>query len=325
MTDRPAVEAAGLTKSFGDLAVLDGVSLAVARGSIFALLGRNGAGKTTIVRILATLLRPDSGRATVAGYDITRQRRQVRHAISLTGQYPAVDALQTGAENLQMMGRLSGLPARQARTRASQLLEGFGLAGAADRRVAAYSGGMRRRLDIAASLVARPAVIFLDEPTTGLDLPSRQALWQMIAGLTGHGVTIFLTTQYLEEADQMADRVAVIDGGAVAADGTAAELKARTAGYRLDLVAAGTAAYSALLAALGPRALGRDPGRLSISAASDGAAASVRALLDHIDPDRTLVATFTLHTTSLDDVFLALTGHPHQQSQVQDSQGRPHG
>jgi ABC-2 type transport system ATP-binding protein len=323
MADTLAVEAAGLRKAFRNVAVLDDVNLTVASGSIFALLGRNGAGKTTMVRILSTLLRPDGGRAAVAGFDIVRQQRQVRRAISLTGQFPAVDALQTGTENLRMMGRLSGLTIRRSRSRADELLESFGLAGAASRRVATYSGGMRRRLDIAASLAGDPEVIFLDEPTTGLDLPGRQALWQILAGLARHGVTIFLTTQYLEEADQMADRIAVIDGGSIVAVGTAASLKQRVAGHRLDIVAADRAAYAALLAALGPRALHCDPGRLTISASTDGTAASVRAVLDRIDPDRTLAGTFTVRTATMDDVFLALTGNAPRQAQTQDSHDAP--
>lgn len=324
MADAPAVEAAGLKKAFRDLTVLDDVNLAVASGSIFALLGRNGVGKTTTVRILSTLLRPDGGRAAVAGFDIMRQQRQVRRAISLTGQFPAVDALQTGTENLQMMGRLSGLTIRWSRRRADELLEVFGLTSAASRRVATYSGGMRRRLDIAASLVGRPAVIFLDEPTTGLDLPGRQALWQILAGLTSHGVTIFLTTQYLEEADQMADRIAVLGGGSIVAEGTAASLKERVAGHRLSIVAADPAAYAVLLTGLGPQALSRDPKRLMISASSDGTAGSVRAILDRIDPDRTLVATFAVHSATMDDVFLALTGNAPSQISTQDTDHASH-
>jgi ABC-2 type transport system ATP-binding protein len=308
MSDEFAVEAVGLRKSFGNVAVLNDVSFVIAVGSIFALLGRNGTGKTTAVRILATLLRPDGGRASVMGCDVVSQQHQVRRQISLTGQFPAVDALQTGLENLQMMSRLSGLTGRQSRDRAEELLEGFGLARAATRRVATYSGGMRRRLDIAVSLVARPAVIFLDEPTTGLDLPSRQTLWEIIAGLTRQGVTIFLTTQYLEEADQMADHIAVIDGGAIVADGTAVSLKERVGGHRLDITAADRAAYDAVVAALGPDALSRDRGRLTVSAASDGTAATERATLDRVDPDRTRVTSFEMHRVSMDDVFLALTG-----------------
>jgi ABC-2 type transport system ATP-binding protein len=225
MTSELAVEAIGLEKSFGQVRVLAGVDLAVPRGIVFALLGPNGAGKTTTVRILATLTRADAGRARVAGYDIGRGRRQVRRRISLAGQSAAVDGLQTGAENLRMIGRLSGLSRAQARRRARELLDQFGLTGAGQRRAGTYSGGMRRRLDLAASLAGTPSVIFLDEPTTGLDLPSRQVMWQVISGLADRGVTVFLTTQYLEEADQLADRVAVIDGGRVVAEGAPADLR----------------------------------------------------------------------------------------------------
>jgi ABC-type Na+ transport system ATPase subunit NatA len=205
-----AIEAVGLTKTYGSTKVLDEAGLRVAPGSVFSLLGPNGAGKTTMVRILSTLLRPDAGRARVAGFDIIRDRHQVRRSISLTGQYAALDPLLTGAENLRMMARLSGLRGAAAGRRADELLARFGLTGAARRRVATYSGGMRRRLDLAASLVGHPSVIFLDEPTTGLDLPSRQVMWQVIEDLAGSGVTVFLTTQYLEEGDRLAGRVAVL-------------------------------------------------------------------------------------------------------------------
>src|SRR6516162_8116849 len=202
MADQAAIRVRGLVKSYGGHRVLDGLDLTVPAGSVYALLGGNGAGKTTTVRILATLTRPDDGRVTVAGFDVTAERAKVRQAISLTGQYAALDELQTGAENLRMMGRLSALGAGQARARTAELLRQFDLAEAGKRQVGTYSGGMRRRLDLAASLVARPKVIFLDEPTTGLDLPSRQALWATIAGLAAGGTTIFLTTQYLEGADR---------------------------------------------------------------------------------------------------------------------------
>jgi ABC-2 type transport system ATP-binding protein len=306
MTD-PAIEAIALQKSYGAVRVLDGVDLRVARGSVFALLGPNGAGKTTTVRILATLLAPDAGEARVAGFDVVRDRRAVRRAISLTGQYAAVDEPQTGAENLRMIGRLAGLSRAEARARADELLERFDLTGAAQRRVATYSGGMRRRLDLAASLVGRPAVIFLDEPTTGLDPRSRQAMWDVIGELVADGVTVFLTTQYLEEADALADRIAVMDDGRVVAEGTAAELKRRVAGRRLDLVLADAGTYGAVARALGDRALRADRAALALSIATDGSAAHVRALLDELDPDGVAVARFSVHEASLDDVFLALT------------------
>jgi ABC-2 type transport system ATP-binding protein len=308
MTGELAVEAVGLDKSYGAVKVLAGVDLRVERGSVFALLGPNGAGKTTIVRILATLIRPDAGQARVAGFDVVRDRRRVRRAISLTGQYAALDELQTGAENLRMMGRLSGLPGPRARRRARELLERFDLADAGDRRVATWSGGMRRRLDLAASLVGEPAVIFLDEPTTGLDPRGRQAIWEVVGDLAGSGVTVFLTTQYLEEADRLADRIALLDGGRVVAEGTAAQLKQRVAGQRLDLVLADAAAFQNTAGLLGERTVQRDAGRLTIGVATDGSAAQVRALLDEVDPTRRAVRTFAVHTATLDDVFLALTG-----------------
>ena len=310
MRDELAVEAIGLEKSYGRVRVLDGVDLGVARGGVFALLGPNGAGKTTAVRILATLIRADAGRARVAGFDVVADRRQVRRHISLTGQYAAVDELQTGEENLRMMGRLAGLPGRGARRRAAELLERFDLAEAGRRTVSTWSGGMRRRLDLAAGLVGEPAVIFLDEPTTGLDLRSRQAVWQVVTALAGSGTTVFLTTQYLEEADRLADRVAVLDGGRVVADGTPAQLKEQVAGQRLDLELADVAAFDEIARRLDGRAVRSDPGRLTIGVATDGSAAQVRALLDEVDPARRAVDRFAVHSATLDDVFLALTGHP---------------
>ncbi|MGK5498645.1 ATP-binding cassette domain-containing protein [Streptomyces sp. URMC 125] len=309
MTGEPAVEATGLKKSYGRDPVLAGVDLSVARGSVFSLLGPNGAGKTTTVRILATLARPDAGRVRVAGFDAVRERREVRRRISLTGQYAALDAEQTGEENLRMMGRLGGLPRRRARERAGELLERFDLTAAARRRVGTYSGGMRRRLDIAAGLVADPEVVFLDEPTTGLDPRSRRALWEFVASLAGTGTTVFLTTQYLEEADRLADRVALLDGGRVVAEGTPAGLKRRIAGRRLDLTLAGPAAYARVADRLDGIAVLRDPERLVLGVPTDGSAAHVRALLDGVDPDRDAVERFAVHEATLDDVFLALTGH----------------
>ena len=316
MTDHPAIEATGLTKTYGSTTVLGGVDLRVAPGSVFSLLGPNGAGKTTMVRILSTLLRPDGGQARVAGFDIVRDRHRVRRSISLTGQYAALDGLQTGAENLRMMARLSGLRGADARRRADDLLERFGLIQAGRRRVATYSGGMRRRLDLAASLVGRPSVIFLDEPSTGLDLPSRQAMWRVIGELAGSGVTIFLTTQYLEEADLLAGRVAVLDDGRIVAEGTSAELKERVAGRRLDLTLAGPQEFGETARRLAGRATHHDPAALTLGVPTDGSAAQVRALLDEIDPERTLVGTFTVRATTLDDVFLALTQKdtPHKET-----------
>jgi ABC-2 type transport system ATP-binding protein len=309
MPDEPAIEATGLTKSYGAVRVLTGVDLLVPRGSVFALLGPNGAGKTTTVRILTTLTSQDAGTAAVAGHDTVRARAQVRRSISLTGQDAAIDELQTGTENLRMMGRLCRLPSARAATRADELLEQFDLVEVGNRRVGTYSGGMRRRLDLAASLIVRPAVIFLDEPTTGLDPRSRAQMWTVITDLTRSGVTIFLTTQYLEEADRLADRIALVDGGRIVAEGTAAQLKQRVSGHRLDLTLTDPAAYAAVARALDDRALLPAPDRLAISVATDGSANHVRALLDDLDPNRQVVASFAVHSATLDDVFLALTGH----------------
>jgi ABC-2 type transport system ATP-binding protein len=308
MANELAVEATGLEKSYDAVKVLAGVDLRVERGSVFALLGPNGAGKTTTVRIVSTLIRADAGQARVAGFDVVADRHRVRRSISLTGQYAAVDALLTGEENLRMMGRLSRLPGAHARRRARELLVRFDLADAGDRRVATYSGGMRRRLDLAASLVAHPEVIFLDEPTTGLDPRGRQAMWQVVNALAGSGVTVFLTTQYLEEADRLADRIAVIDGGRVVAEGTSTQLKQKVADQRLDLVLADASAFEDLARLLGERAVHSDPGRLTIGVGTDGSAADVRALLDEVDPGRRAVRRFAVHSATLDDVFLALTG-----------------
>jgi ABC-2 type transport system ATP-binding protein len=308
MTSEAAIEIDGLTKAFAEHTVLNGLDMRVERGTIHALLGPNGAGKTTLIRILATLTEPDAGRASVAGYDVVAERHRVRRSISLTGQYAAVDDMQTGEENLCMMARLTGIAGRDARTRVQDLLTRFDLTDAAQRRVGTYSGGMRRRLDLAASLVGRPAVLFLDEPTTGLDLPSRQAMWEVITGLTGSGVTVLLTTQYLEEADRLADRVAVLDGGRIIADGAPSELKARIAEQRLDLTVRDANRYREIERRLGDRVALADPDRRIVGVATDGSAAHVRAVLDEIDPERTDVTRFAVHAATLDDVFIALTG-----------------
>ena len=309
MFDEIAIEASALRKCYGDHAVLDGVDLVVARGSVFALLGPNGAGKTTTVRILTTLVAPDGGRALVAGHDVVARRREVRRRISLTGQYAAVDELQTGRENLEMIARLLRFSSRQAKTRAGELLHRFDLVGAADRRVATYSGGMRRRLDLAASLLGQPEVLFLDEPTTGLDPRSRQATWQLVGELAASGITVFLTTQYLEEADSLADRIAVLDGGAIVAEGTAHELKHQVGGQRLELELTDATAFDRVCNALGDRAAHVDRDRLTVGVPTDGAAPDVRRLLDELDPQRTQVVRFALAQASLDDVFMALTDH----------------
>ncbi|MFB9408174.1 ATP-binding cassette domain-containing protein [Dactylosporangium matsuzakiense] len=302
-----AIEVAGLRKSYGKLDVLTGVDLKVPTGTVFCLLGPNGAGKTTTVRILTTLVRPDGGTARVAGHDVVRERSAVRRAISLTGQYAAVDELQTGAENLRMMGRLAGLSRRAARRRAEELLERFELTAAAHRRAGHYSGGMRRRLDLAAGLTASAPVIFLDEPTTGLDLTSRQAMWDVVDGLVAAGRTVFLTTQYLEEADRLAARIAVVDHGRVVAEGSPAELKSRFGDQRLDLHLADRQSFDAAAARLGARVVQRDEAALTLGVTTDGSAAHVRSVLDEIDPAGSGVRRFSLHSATLDDVFLSLT------------------
>jgi len=309
MSDDMAIETSGLAKSYRDVRVLDGVDLNISRGSVFALLGPNGAGKTTAVRILATLTEADAGRARVAGFDVRRERSAVRRRISLTGQFAALDDAQTGEENLRMMGRLARLSRAGARQRATELIQRFDLTAAARRRVGTYSGGMRRRLDIATSLVGRPSVIFLDEPSTGLDPQSRLTMWQVIEALAAEGVTVFLTTQYLEEAERLAETIAVLDGGRIIAQGTAAELKQRVAAQRLDLTGASEAAYADLTRHFGDRAIHRDHASLTLGVPTDGSAAEVRALLDAADPGRTLVASFAVRGASLDDVFLILTHH----------------
>jgi len=316
MNDDMAIEASGLAKSYRDVRVLDGVDLNIPRGSVFALLGPNGAGKTTTVRILATLTETDAGRARVAGFDVRRERSAVRRRISVTGQFAALDDAQTGEENLRMMGRLARLSRKEAAARATELTGRFGLTAAARRRVGTYSGGMRRRLDIAASLVGRPSVIFLDEPSTGLDPQSRLTMWQVIEGLAAEGVTVFLTTQYLEEAERLAETIAVLDGGRIIAQGTAAELKRRVAAQRLDLTCASEAAFAELSSYIGDRATHRDEASLTLGVPTDGSAAQVRELLDAADPGRTRLASFAVRTASLDDVFLILTRHDIQTAHV---------
>ncbi len=309
MHDDLAIEASELAKSYRDVPVLDGVDLEIPRGSVFALLGPNGAGKTTTVRILATLTGADAGQARVAGFDVRRDRSQVRRRISLTGQFAALDEAQTGEENLRMMGRLARLSRAEARQRAAGLIERFDLTAAARRRVGTYSGGMRRRLDIAASLVGHPSVIFLDEPSTGLDPQSRLGMWGVVGDLAAAGVTVFLTTQYLEEAERLAETIAVLDGGRVIAQGTAAELKQRVAAQRLDLTCSDPAAFAEVSRYFAGRTVHLDRGSLTLAVPTDGSAAEIRALLDEADPGRVLIGSFAVRGASLDDVFLTLTGH----------------
>jgi ABC-2 type transport system ATP-binding protein len=309
------VIAEGLVKRFGDFVALDGVDFVVPEGSVVGLLGPNGAGKTTTIRILTTLLRPDAGRATVGGHDVVKEPQLVRATIGLTGQYAAVDEDLTGRENLVLIGRLSRLPKRKARERAAELLSAFSLADAADRAVRTYSGGMRRRLDLAGSLMVSPPALFLDEPTTGLDPRSRLELWDVIGELRDQGTTIVLTTQYLEEADQLAQSISVIDGGHIIAEGTADALKAKVGGDVIDLAIADRSLLPTTIAAL-TRAFGLstsdftvndDLGRMQFPVAAGGTA--LTDTLRELDRASIAVADLTLRRPSLDDVFLTLTGH----------------
>ncbi|WP_144680857.1 ATP-binding cassette domain-containing protein [Cellulosimicrobium sp. TH-20] len=306
----PMIAAQGLEKSYGDHAVLRGVDLTVRRGEIFALLGPNGAGKTTTVNILTTLVRPDGGTARVAGADVVHDAARVRETIALTGQYASVDEFQTGRENLVMMGELAHLPRRAVRPRAAALLERFDLADAADRRVGTYSGGMRRRLDLAISLVADPAVLVLDEPTTGLDPASRAQLWEVVRGLAADGTTVLLTTQYLEEADRLADTIAVLHDGRVAARGTAAELKALVAGDHVRVAfddPESLAAAVGLAPSIGLARPTADAKDLSLTAPSDDPVRTIRDVLAAADAHALAVVGVSVVRPTLDDVFLALT------------------
>ncbi|THA27510.1 ATP-binding cassette domain-containing protein [Streptomyces sp. RKND-216] len=301
-----AVSAVGLRKSYGDKTVLDGIDLHIPAGTVFALLGPNGAGKTTTVQILSTLVGADGGRAQVAGHDIAASPDGVRAAIGVTGQFAALDDLLTAEENLLLMADLLRLGKREGRTRARALLERFGIADVGHKRAATFSGGMRRRLDIAMTLVGDPQVIFLDEPTTGLDPRSRRTMWETVRSLVEGGTTVFLTTQYLEEADQLADRIAVLDGGRIIAEGTADALKAQIPGSHVRLTFTGLAAYESAAAAF-PEA-SRDDENLALRVAGDGGLDALRALLDRLDAAGARAAGFSVHTPDLDDVFLALTG-----------------
>ncbi|MEV0610007.1 ATP-binding cassette domain-containing protein [Polymorphospora rubra] len=288
-TSEPALTVTGIRKSYGTHHVLADVTFTVPSGQIFAMLGPNGAGKTTLIRILTTLIRPDTGTARVLGRDVVTEARAVRRLISVTGQYASVDEELTGRENLVMIARLLGRSRRAAQSRARELLDEFDLTDAADRRAGRYSGGMRRRLDLAAGLVDSPPVIFLDEPTTGMDTRSRQALWTTITRLAAAGRTVFLTTQYLEEADTLADRIAVLDGGRIVAAGTAAELKRRVGREWVELTL---------------------PGGDVRRESTDGSPARLREILNRYHAEGRPVARAALRTPSLDDVFLTLTGHP---------------
>jgi daunorubicin resistance ABC transporter ATP-binding subunit len=313
MSETPAIEAEGLIKNYGKTKALAGLDLAVPPGTVYGLLGPNGAGKTTAVRVFATLLRPDGGRAQVLGYDVVTEAAEVRRRIGLTGQYTALDEYLTGRANLVMIGQLSRLTASAARRRADEMLERFSLTEAATRAVKTYSGGMRRRLDLAASLIGYPAVLFLDEPTTGLDPNARAMTWEIVRELAAEGTTLLLTTQYLDEADQLAGRIAVIDDGTVIAEGTPDQLKASVGGAYLHVVLAAGSDLEAAIVAVKPYATGEvkpDAEGLRLSVPVAAAEGLTTRVVRALDAAAVLVNDVTIQRASLDDVFQALTGHP---------------
>ena len=308
-TTRSAVVVTGLRKSYGDHLVLDGVDLNVAEGTVFALLGPNGSGKTTTVRILSTLLLADAGTVRVAGHDLRTQAQLVRAAIGVTGQFSAVDNLLTGRQNLLLMADLHHLGKAEGHRRADEMLERFDLTEAAGKLAATYSGGMRRRLDLAMTLVGDVRIIFLDEPTTGLDPRGRRTMWQIIRDLVGRGITIFLTTQDLAEADQLADRIGLLEDGKIVAEGTPDELKRRIPGGHIRLQFGDPAGLESAARALGDAS--RDEDALTLQVPYDGSVRSLQALLGRLDEQAVPVGGLSVHTPDLDDVFFALTGHPH--------------
>jgi ABC-2 type transport system ATP-binding protein len=315
-----AIVAEGIGKSYGEVRALDSFDLVVPEGTVTGLLGPNGAGKTTAVRVLTTLLKPDTGRASVAGIDVLAHPAALRRVIGLSGQYAAVDELLTGFQNLDMVGRLYHLPRRESRSRARELLERFDLTDAADRVVKGYSGGMRRRLDLAGALVARPSVLFLDEPTTGLDPRSRLGMWDVIGELVREGTTLLLTTQYLEEADRLADAIAVIDGGRVIAQGTADQLKDQVGGERLDVTVSSPAevpAAAQALRALGTGAVCADETTRRITVPITGGTTVLVEALRQLDAGGITVLDVGIHRPTLDDVFLSLTGHAAEQTETE--------
>ncbi|MFD4442326.1 ATP-binding cassette domain-containing protein [Nocardia sp. NPDC058519] len=315
----PALTVSRLRKTYGTHVVLDNLDLDIPAGTVFSLLGPNGAGKTTLVRILATLIRPDGGQVRVFGHDPVHAGDTVRRLIGVTGQYAAVDLVLTGTENLRLTGRLLHLGAAETRRRTAELLDRFELADAAERPVNGYSGGMRRRLDLAMSLMGRPRIVFLDEPTTGLDPRSRRDLWTGIRELASNGTTIFLTTQYLEEADQLADRIAVLDNGRVVADGTPPELKRLVPGGHIRLSFADHHQLASAAKAVDTASAAGtqvDPEQLTLQVPSDGSASEMKQLLDRFADLGIAIEQLTVHTPDLDDVFFALTGQPRSAASV---------
>ena len=303
-----AIAVSGLRKAFGGKTVLDGIDFDVRAGTVFSLLGPNGAGKTTTINVLTTLLKADGGTVRVAGHDVAAETRAVRAVIGVTGQFAAVDELLTGKENLQLMADLQHVGSAEGRRVVTELLERFDLADSAQKLVTTYSGGMRRKLDLAMTLVGNPQIIFLDEPTTGLDPRSRRTMWDIIRKLAAGGVTIFLTTQYLEEADQLADRIAVLDQGRLVAQGTPGDLKHQVPGSHVRLRFTDALELDAAAHVLAGAT--RDDENLTLRVPSDGGTTSLRALLDQLDEHSINAEEFSVHTPDLDDVFLALTGHP---------------
>lgn len=316
--NRYVIEVSNLTKSYGDNNVLKGIDLKVERGTMLALLGPNGAGKTTTVRILSTLLSFDGGEVLVDGHNVKTEADKVRESIGLTGQSAAIDELLTGRENLVMMGRLYRLTAASAKARAQELLEEFNLVDAAERPAKTYSGGMRRRLDLAVSLISTPPIIFLDEPTTGLDPRSRIAMWDIIKRLMANGTTILLTTQYLEEADQLADRIVVIDGGKVIAEGTANELKSKVGNDRLELIFNDKKTREQVVKELGDSVISTDEKEHSVTVVIKDTNKDVRETLDTLAKKQLILASMTIHKPTLDDVFLSLTGKQKQAAEEQE-------
>jgi ABC-2 type transport system ATP-binding protein len=310
----PAIAVTGLRKSFSGQVVLDGIDLTVTEGTIFALLGPNGAGKTTTVHILSTLIDADAGQIQVAGHNLATEPGAVRAAIGVTGQFSAIDGLLTGEENLMLMADLNHLGKREGRRRAADLLGRFGLADAAAKTAATYSGGMRRRLDLAMTLVGDPRIIFLDEPTTGLDPRSRRTMWQIIRELAASGITILLTTQYLDEADQLAGHIAVLDRGHLVAEGTPDELKRRIPGGHIQLRFRDLAGLEEAARVLGEAS--PDESALVLRVPADGTPQSVKAVLDRLGPHALGADSITVHTPDLDDVFFALTGHPQHEQEI---------
>jgi ABC-2 type transport system ATP-binding protein len=310
-----AIAVSGLRKAFGDRTVLDGIDLDVPAGTVFSLLGPNGAGKTTTVNVLTTLMKADAGTVRVAGHDIATETKAVRAAVGVTGQFAAVDELLTGQENLQLMADLKRVGSGESRRAITELLERFDLAEPAQKLVSTYSGGMRRKLDLAMTLVGNPQIIFLDEPTTGLDPRSRRTMWDIIRELVADGVTIFLTTQYLDEADRLADRIAVLNQGRLVAQGTPSDLKRQAPGSHVRLRFANVLELDA-----GARVLTgstRDDEDLALRVPSDGGVKSLRALLSQLDEHSINPEEFSVHTPDLDDVFLALTGHANTEANAQ--------